>query len=80
MTDPTTAARSRRYRQRKAGELPPVERLTCRLCPRIHTGARGDLCARCWQCHTPEGRKDQADRVAWFRAGRKASQTTPRGV
>ena len=71
-SDPTTAARSRRYRQRKAGQLPSVERLTCRLCPRIHTGARGDLCARCWQCHTPEGRKDRADRVARSRAGRRA--------
>jgi hypothetical protein len=79
VNDPTTADRSRRYRRRKANELPPVERLVCRLCPRIHTGARGDLCARCWQSQTPEGRKDQADRVAWFRAMRrlKALRTTP---
>ena len=63
MPDPTTAERSRRYRERKAGRLPPAQRLTCQCCPRIHTGAHGLLCSRCWQSTTVEGRADRADRV-----------------
>jgi hypothetical protein len=63
MTDPTTAARSRRYRERQAGRLPPVERPTCQCCGIVHTGARGLLCSRCWQATTVEGRADRAARV-----------------
>ena len=69
--DPTAAARARRYRERKAGRLAPVERPTCQACGITHTGARGVLCSRCWQSLTPEGRADRAARVAKVRAKRK---------
>ena len=62
--DPTTAERSRRYRERQAGRLPPAQRPTCQACGIIHTGARGLLCSRCWQSLTVEGRADRAARVA----------------
>jgi hypothetical protein len=63
MSDPTAALRSRRYRERQAGRLPPAQRLTCQWCPRIHTGAHGLLCCRCWTSLTVEGRADRAARV-----------------
>jgi hypothetical protein len=61
--DPTSAARSRRYRERQAGRLPPAPRVPCQACEILHTGARGLLCCRCWTRLTPEGRADRADRV-----------------
>lgn len=63
MPDPTTTERSRRYRERKAGRLPPAQRPTCQCCGIVHTGARGLLCSRCWQATTVEGRADRAARV-----------------
>ena len=63
MPDPTTAARSRRYRERQAGRLPPAPRVPCQACGILHTGARGLLCSRCWTRLTSEGRADRADRV-----------------
>jgi hypothetical protein len=63
MPDPTAADRARRYRERKAGRLPPAERPTCQCCGITHTGARGLLCSRCWQSTTVEGRADRAARV-----------------
>jgi hypothetical protein len=63
MPDPTTAERSRRYRERLAGRLPPVQRPTCQTCGRTHTGVHGLLCSRCWQSLTPEGRADLVARV-----------------
>jgi hypothetical protein len=63
MPDPTGAARSRRYRERKAGRLPPAQRLACQSCGILHTGARGLLCCRCWRRLTPEGRAERAARV-----------------
>jgi hypothetical protein len=63
MPDPTAALRSRRYRERQAGRLPPVMRPTCQACPRTHTGAHGLLCCRCWTSLTVEGRADRAARV-----------------
>lgn len=64
MPDPTGAERARRYRQRQAGRLPPVELLTCQDCGRMHTGARGLLCSRCWERLDPAGRAFKAERVA----------------
>lgn len=61
--DPTAAERARRYRERKAGRLPPADKPSCAACGRTHTGARGVLCSRCWQSLTPEGKADQAARV-----------------
>ena len=64
MPDPRAAEYSRRYRERKAGRLPPAQRPTCQCCGITHTGARGLLCSRCWQSTTVEGRADRAARVA----------------
>jgi hypothetical protein len=63
MPDPTAAARSRRYRERKAKRLPPAPKVPCQACGRIHTSAHGDLCQRCWLRLTPEGRADLVARV-----------------
>ena len=67
----TNAERQRRWRERQAGRLPPVQRLTCPACGITHTGARGDLCSRCWERLTPEGRAYKADRVARSRARKR---------
>ena len=64
MPDPTSAARSRRYRERQAGRLAPALKPTCISCGILHTGARGDHCSCCWEKETPEGRRFKADRVA----------------
>ena len=52
-------------------------KLACTACGRIHTGARGELCSRCWASTTPEGRADRAARVARSRsrARRRVSVT-----
>lgn len=71
MPDPTGADRARRYRERQAGRLPPAQRPACQACGIIHTGARGLMCARCWQSLTAEGRADRAARVAKARARAK---------
>lgn len=72
---PTTttpaAARSRAYRDRKAGRLPPVERLTCSACGAGRTGRHDPLCSRCWERLTAEGRQAKAAGVARSRARRK---------
>ena len=72
MPDPTGAERQRRYRERQAGRLPPTERPPCQACGRLHTGAHGPLCSRCWASLTPDGRADRAARVA--RAEAKAKR------
>ena len=71
MPDPTAAERARRYRERKAGRLPPPQTLICIACGANHRGAHGELCSRCWERLTPEGRRAKADRVAKVRARRK---------
>ena len=71
MPDPTGAERARRYRERQAGRLAPVERPTCQACGKLHTGARGLLCNRCWQSLTPEGRADRTARVRKATTGKK---------
>jgi hypothetical protein len=71
MPDPTGAARSRRYRERKAKRLPPAVRVPCEACGIIHTGAHGLLCCRCWRRLTPEGR---AERAAGVRQAQKRTR------
>ena len=71
----SNAERARRYRARRRGDLPPVMKLACTACGRIHTGVHGELCSRCWTAFTPEGRADRAARVARSRARRRASVT-----
>jgi hypothetical protein len=71
MTDPTSAERSRRYRERKTGRLPPPVKPSCPACGITHTGARGPLCSRCWERLTEEGRQFKADRVARSRARKR---------
>lgn len=63
MPDRTAADRARRYRERKAGRLPPAQRPACQACGIIHTGAKGVLCSKCWTNLTPEGKADRAARV-----------------
>jgi len=72
MPDPTNADRQRRWRDRQAGRLAAAVQLNCQACGKLHTGARGALCSRCWQSLTPEGRADRAARVAKVRAKAKA--------
>ena len=74
MIDPTSAARSRRYRERQAGRLAPAPKPTCPSCGILHTGARGDHCSRCWERETPEGRRFKADRVAKAYRNKQQSQ------
>lgn len=69
--DPTNTERQRRWRLRQAGELPPVERLSCSSCGARCTGAHGALCLRCWR-QTTEGREWQRLRVAAFRQSKRA--------
>jgi len=71
MPDPTNADRQRRYRQRKAGRLPPPAKPTCPACGITHTGARGPLCSRCWERLDPSGRQFKAERVAKSRARKR---------
>jgi hypothetical protein len=68
MPDPTGAERSRRYRERQAGRLPPTQRPACEACGITHTGAHGLLCSRCWERLTSEGRAAKAERVRKSRA------------
>lgn len=67
----TNAERQRRWRQRQAGDLPPVQLLACEACGRRHTGVHGVLCWRCWEQLTAEGRAARAERVRRWRARRR---------
>ena len=71
MPDPTNAERQRRFRKRKTGQLPPAQRVPCGNCPRLHSGAHGLLCCRCWERLTPDGRLAKAEQVR--RSRRKAA-------
>jgi predicted amidophosphoribosyltransferase len=71
MPDPRAAEYSRRYRERKAGRMPPPQSPICPACGLAHRGARGILCSRCWERLTPEGRAFKAERVARSRARQK---------
>jgi hypothetical protein len=72
----TPAERARRYRERKAKRLPPVERVTCQACETLHTGARGVFCSRCWELCTPEGLAFKAERVARSRKRKREKSTS----
>ena len=79
MPDPTAAARARRYRERMAGRLAPVERLNCSACSGHHTGAHGGLCRACWIRLTPDGRADLAARQQRWRERQAGLQRTVTG-
>jgi hypothetical protein len=64
VSDPTNAERSRRFRARKAGKIPPAEKLICSECGAGRSGRYGEICRRCWERVTPEGRAAKAARVA----------------
>lgn len=70
VTDSTNAERQRRWWARQTGALPPAERIPCSSCGRIHTGARGILCSRCW-AKTPEGKEFNRQRQKAFRVRQK---------
>lgn len=74
-TDRTNAERQKRWRDRQAGKLPAAPKISCAACGKIHTGARGQYCSRCWEKETVEGRAFKAARVARARARRKAQST-----
>ena len=67
----TPADRAKRYRERKAGRLPPLQPPVCPACGLLHRGARGLLCSRCWERLTPEGRAFKAERVRRARARKR---------
>jgi hypothetical protein len=72
MTDPRGPLWNWRYRERKAGRLPPPPPI-CFSCGRRHTQARDpSICCRCWERLTPEGRAYNARRVRETRARAKA--------
>jgi hypothetical protein len=69
-TDPTAADRQRRWRERQQAGTPwqpPV----CAACGRNSTGKYGELCRRCWERLTPEGRAAKAERVRQSRTRRR---------
>jgi hypothetical protein len=71
MPDPTNAERQRRWRERQAERLAPAVRVSCEACGTIHTGAHGQLCSRCWEKVTVEGRAAKALRVRKSRVRRR---------
>ena len=72
MSDPTNAARQRRYRERQAGRLPAPAQPICPACSITHTGARGVFCSRCW-LKTESGREWQRNRIKEFRVSNPES-------
>jgi len=69
--DPTNAARQRRWRDRQAERLALAVRVPCEACSCNSTGKYGELCRRCWEKLTPEGRAAKAERVRQSRARRR---------
>ena len=72
MPDPTSAARTRVYRQRQAGTLAYPR---CDLCGRIHKGKYAPLCQPCWERNTPEGKAAVALRQQQHRDRKRAKVT-----
>ena len=72
MPDPTSAARTRVYRQRQAGTLAYPR---CALCDRIHKGKYAPLCQPCWELATPEGKAAVALRQQQYRDRKRAKVT-----
>jgi hypothetical protein len=68
----TGRERTRRWRARLAGELPPVTRCSCGAL--LLRG--GPLCRRCW-LQTAEGREWNRERMA---ARRRVARSVTRGV
>lgn len=60
----TSADRSRRYRERRAGRLAPHQSPICAACGAGASGQYGAICRRCWERLTSEGRAAKAARVA----------------
>lgn len=68
----SAAERARRYRRRCGVAYTPP---TCPSCGGAvgskRSGIETDLCSRCWEKLTPEGREEKADRVRRTRDRRK---------
>lgn len=73
-SDPTNNERQRRWRDRLAGKIPPAPKLECVACGKVHTGARGDHCSRCWELLTTEGKAFRAARVRKWKAKHRAEK------
>lgn len=56
----------RRWRQRKAGLIPPNEVLTCTGCGKNHSGKHGTICHYCW-LKTDAGREWNRLRIQAYR-------------
>jgi recombinational DNA repair protein (RecF pathway) len=75
--DPTAADRQRRWRERQQDGT-PWQSLVCAACGRNTSGGNtstptyGELCRRCWEKLTPEGRDAKAERVRQTRARQRA--------
>jgi hypothetical protein len=75
-TDPTAADRQRRWRERQQAGT-PWQPLVCAACGGNASGGNtskatyGELCCRCWERLTPEGRAAVAKRVQQLRARRR---------
>lgn len=68
MSDPTGAARTRRYRARQRGLPDPAAPQPCLECPRLVRSTRtAPLCSRCWK-RSPAGREANRQRMANARA------------
>ena len=72
MPDPTSAARTRVYRQRQAGTLAYPR---CDLCSRTHKGKYAPLCQPCHERTTPEGKAAVALRQQQYRDRKRAKVT-----
>jgi hypothetical protein len=71
-SDPTNAARQRRWYQRQKDGTSWVP-LTCEACGGNVRGTHGALCSRCWEHRAPEGRAAKAERVRRSRANRRSA-------
>ncbi len=75
MSPDTNAERQRRwYARQKAGT--PWQPIACQACGGNSSGTHGELCVRCWERLTPEGRAAKAERVRQSRARRRVAGQT----
>lgn len=72
--DPTAMDRWRRWKDRTdRGRKPSNAKQPCVACGKLHLGARGAHCSRCWEKFTPEGRAFKAERVRATRQRQRAA-------
>lgn len=72
MPDSPATRQRRRYQRLKEGT--PWQPPLCSACSSPHRGRHGDLCRRCWERLTPEGRAAKAERVRQARARQRVAK------